>query len=67
LLTPLIDHQDTPLNGRREGKLIHIRGAHGIDVSYTASPAIITALEQGAQFWVGNLEGSEEAWLIELT
>lgn len=66
LLTPLIDLEDRPLTATRHGSHIVIKCTQGSEVHYQASEAVITALEQGAQFWVGNLEGSEEAWLVEL-
>lgn len=67
LLTPLLDLDDKPFTGSRTGTHIHIKGSRGLEVYYAASTAVIAALEQGAQFWVGNLEGSEEAWIVDLS
>ncbi|WP_241032756.1 hypothetical protein [Pseudomonas viridiflava] len=66
LLTTLLDLQDMPFKGAINGSHITIIGSGGVSVDFRASEAVQAALAQGAQFWLGNLDGSEEAWLIEL-
>lgn len=66
LLTALLDLEDAPFRGERESRLITITGSKGIRVAFTASEALAAALDKGAQFWIGNLEGTEDAWLVDL-
>lgn len=67
LLTPLIDLVDLPLTGSRLGTDLYISTAAGQSFQFKASPTLIAALDKETPFWVGNLEGSEEAWLVDLS
>lgn len=65
-LTDLIDAQDMPVAATVENGTMTLTLSTGQSIQFKMPEALLAYASQGADFWIGNVGGSEEAWLISL-
>lgn len=65
-LTDLIDRQDLPVQARQDEAKMTLITSSGLAIQFQLPEVLLTCLGEGADFWVGNIGGSEDAWHIKL-
>ena len=64
--TDLVDAQDMPVTAAIEHGAITLMLGPGRSIQFQMPHALLAYVTQGADFWIGNIGGSGDAWLISV-
>lgn len=66
VFTDLVDAQDMPVTAAIEHGAMTLMLGTGRSIQFQMPHALLAYVTQGADFWIGNIGGSGEAWLISV-
>jgi hypothetical protein len=65
-LTDLIDAHDMPVSAGLAGATLSLTAQTGIMIEFELPDALVVYISHGADFWIANIGGTEDAWLITI-